>query len=263
MSTTKEKPTSTQMATAIVLFFLFVALAIVVVLATYLGRSPDEIHLSPFKAATVDEDFFVSAMDNRRNYLAVYNENHPYRFGSHYNQDLEEDLIYVADDYTGDLTRVEKAAFYAFSKMKYDLEKQGVKIGLFSAHLNKEEQQAVYDYYSNLEDWKETNKAMKPGFSENHTGLMLNILIWYSEDGENYAWYTETAERQAKIPYFKQVHGILADYGFIDRYPAGKEDITGMPNEPYLIRFVGSTRVAHEIMDNHLCLEEYNDIVKQ
>ena len=49
----------------------------------------------------------------------------------------------------------------------------------------------------------------------------------------------------------------LADFGFIDRYPGGKEQITGFPSEPYEIRFVGSAEVAHAIMDNGLCLEEY------
>ena len=217
-----------------------------------------------YKTAIADNDFFAVAMDSSRDYLAVYNDDNQYKFDSPYDIALQNDLVYTPDDYTGDMTRVEKAAYYAFRKMQFDLEQEsGVKIGLFAAHLTDSEQQAVYDYYGNLDGWKETNKAQKPGYSENHTGLVLNILIWYSENGENYAWYTETAERQAKIPYFKQVHEVLADYGFIDRYPAGKEDITGMPNEPYLIRFVGSTRVAHEIVDNHLCLEEYNDIVKQ
>ena len=214
--------------------------------------------VSPYELAIDNDNFFAPALNGTRDYIAIYNEDNPYDFDSAYDILLQSDLIYVADDYTGDLTRVEKAAYFAFSKMKFDLEKiSDIKIGLFSAHLNRDEQQAVYDYYSNLEGWKEANKTTKPGFSENHTGLILNILIWYSEDGENYAWYTETAERQAKIPYFKQVHEVLADYGFIDRYPAGKENITGMPNEPYLIRFVGSTKIAHEIMDNDLCLEEY------
>ena len=99
----------------------------------------------------------------------------------------------------------------------------------------------------------------KPGFSEHHTGLLLNIVVWWPDEGNpnEKIWTTETAERQAKDPDYQVIHDNLADFGFIDRYPAGKEDITGTPCEPYEIRFVGSSLVAHEIMDNGICLEEY------
>ena len=97
------------------------------------------------------------------------------------------------------------------------------------------------------------------GFSEHHTGLLLNIVIWGEDEEGNMTWITETAERQKTHPEFKVVHDSLADYGFIDRYPAGKENITGVPCEPYEIRFVGSSAIAHKIMDNRLCLEEYLD----
>ena len=36
-----------------------------------------------------------------------------------------------------------------------------------------------------------------------------------------------------------------------------------MPNEPYQIRFVGSSKIAHEIMDDGLSLEEYLGETKQ
>ncbi|MBR3319809.1 D-alanyl-D-alanine carboxypeptidase family protein [Candidatus Saccharibacteria bacterium] len=163
----------------------------------------------------------------------------------------------MADVYDGDPIYVEKAAYFAFTLLQHDLSKQGMVIGLYDAFRTYQTQQAVVDYYGNLEGWSETNKMFQPGYSEHHTGLLLNVMIWYSEDGENYEWYTESAERQKTIPFFALLHERLADYGFIDRYPAGKEEWTGAPNEPYEIRFVGSSEVAHAIMDNGLCLEEY------
>jgi len=48
-----------------------------------------------------------------------------------------------------------------------------------------------------------------------------------------------------------------ADYGFILRFPKGKESITGVIYEAWHFRYVGDTEIAHEIMDNNLCLEEY------
>ena len=47
-----------------------------------------------------------------------------------------------------------------------------------------------------------------------------------------------------------------ADYGFILRYPEGKEDITGVPYAPYHYRYVG-VEAAKYIMEKEICLEEF------
>ena len=47
-----------------------------------------------------------------------------------------------------------------------------------------------------------------------------------------------------------------AEYGFIIRYPDGKEDKTGYVYEPWHIRYVG-VDTAKEIMSQGLTLEEY------
>ena len=45
-------------------------------------------------------------------------------------------------------------------------------------------------------------------------------------------------------------------YGFINRYPSDKKEITGVTNEPWHYRYVGKD-VAEEIYTSGLCLEEY------
>jgi D-alanyl-D-alanine carboxypeptidase len=47
-----------------------------------------------------------------------------------------------------------------------------------------------------------------------------------------------------------------AEYGFIIRFPEGKEDITGYSYEPWHIRYVG-VEAAQAITSSGLCLEEY------
>lgn len=47
-------------------------------------------------------------------------------------------------------------------------------------------------------------------------------------------------------------------FGFILRYPKGKEDITGKKFEPWHIRYVGED-IAKYIYENNLTLEEYVD----
>ena len=197
------------------------------------------------------------SLSKKRDYLILVNETHPYEFGGEYDTLLQKDIVYLPDPYGG-ITPVEKGAAAAFLELQKALKKKGMTIDLYSAYMSESDQQWAYDYYSNLPGWGETNKVAKPGFSENHTGLLLNILILYQgENDPEPIWYTETAERQETIPYFKLLHETLADYGFIDRYPKGKEAITGIPCQPYLIRFVGSKQVAREITNSGLCLEEY------
>ena len=45
-------------------------------------------------------------------------------------------------------------------------------------------------------------------------------------------------------------------YGFIIRYPKGKEDITGYEYEPWHLRYVGKDAAA-EIYSRGVTLEEY------
>lgn len=202
------------------------------------------------------EDAFAVAMSPDLDYLIVVNDDNEYVFGGSYDMALLDNLVYASDIY-GEPNLVEGGAYLAFNMLQQKLHDEGAEIALFSGYRTKDEQQEVYDYYGSLEGWADTNKVMKPGFSEHHTGLVFNIVIWGVDEEGNATWITETAERQQRYPEFKIVHDYLADYGFIDRYPAGKEDVTGVPCEPYEIRFVGSSSIAHEIMDNGLCLEEY------
>ena len=55
---------------------------------------------------------------------------------------------------------------------------------------------------------------------------------------------------------FKIVKNIAHKYGFILRYPKGKEDITGYKYEPWHLRYVGK-EIAKEIYESDITLEEY------
>ena len=74
-----------------------------------------------------------------------------------------------------------------------------------------------------------------PGTSEHQLGLAVDI-----EGEEAHQWLEEHCW----------------EYGFILRYPPEKEDITGISNEPWHFRYVG-TDVSMDMKDSGLCLEEY------
>ena len=88
----------------------------------------------------------------------------------------------------------------------------------------------------------------RPGFSEHNTGLAIDL--YGSGD-------TSLSSSFANTAAYKWLMEHCADYGFILRFPKGKESVTGVIYEAWHFRYVGSAEVAHAIMDNGLCLEEY------
>ena len=94
---------------------------------------------------------------------------------------------------------------------------------------------------------KAATVVKRPGESEHNTGLTLDIL------GSGHTSLTESFE---KTPAFKWLVEHCAEYGFILRYPKGKENITAVIYEPWHYRYVG-VEAAKEIMSRDITLEEY------
>ena len=93
----------------------------------------------------------------------------------------------------------------------------------------------------------------RPGYSEHNCGLAMDL-----GGSGNYSLNTDFEETEA----FAWLMEHCADYGFILRFPEGKEDITGVIYEPWHYRYVG-TEAAKYIMENDLCLEEYLELMKK
>ena len=106
-----------------------------------------------------------------------------------------------------------------------------------SAFRTTEKQQEIYDSTTD-------GTAALPGQSEHQTGLAFDVTARRESgtfaDTPQYAWLIEHCW----------------DYGFILRYPAGKEDITGFPNESWHYRYVGK-EIAAIIREHDWTLEEY------
>lgn len=111
--------------------------------------------------------------------------------------------------------------------------------------------------YSEKEAIEKTKEYLtEPGHSEHHTGLALDIV--------DHAWIN--AGRRLEPEYDTQesqqwLVKTMADYGFILRYPAGKEEITGIQYESWHFRYVGVEH-AQFMKQYDLVLEEYVDLIK-
>lgn len=91
----------------------------------------------------------------------------------------------------------------------------------------------------------------RPGTSEHQSGLCVDM---HNLKAANQMF--------ANTEAYKWLYANCAKFGFILRYPNGKEDITGFIFEPWHFRYVGKTH-ATNIMSKGLCLEEYLDLIAQ
>ena len=94
----------------------------------------------------------------------------------------------------------------------------------------------------------------RPGYSEHQTGLVIDFTLY---DDEEYG-----SIKYDGTDIYEWVNENCYKYGFILRYPEGKEEITGYGYEPWHFRYVGYP-AAYYITQNNLTLEEYIELIKK
>lgn len=135
----------------------------------------------------------------------------------------------------------------AFEELQADASAQGLNIYQGSGYRSYQYQITVYksmcDAYG--EEYASQVSA-RPGYSEHQTGYTIDCNTI-----ENGFALTPAGQWLAQHAH---------EYGFIIRYPEGKEDITGYAYESWHIRYVG-VEAATEIYEQGLTLEEYLDVL--
>lgn len=130
-----------------------------------------------------------------------------------------------------------------FERLSEDAAEEGLNIYIGSAYRSYFEQIDIFNEYVTEYGVNESDTfSARPGHSEHQTGLTIDCNTIDDAFGE-----TDEARWLAEHAH---------EYGFIIRYPLGKEDITGYQYEPWHIRYVGYT-VAKEMYRSGECLEEY------
>ena len=155
-------------------------------------------------------------------------------------------------DVFGEIISVERETYKAYLKLKKFLKTKNIFIELDSAYRSIEEQQRIINDHTAEYGIDFVNKYVAPvRASEHHTGLALDLAL---VDEERKSIENEGSFANENI--YLEIHKYLSDFGFILRYPKGKENITGYDYEPWHIRFVGIEN-AKNIANNNLTLEEY------
>ena len=165
---------------------------------------------------------------------------------------------YIPEDYKVELESfdngeaVDYRIYEAFQEMFNDAKDDDVYMFVAEGYRTQKEQQELMDekveeYQEKflvefLAKWQAKRWVAIPGTSEHQLGLAVDINadISKSSSQEVYSWLAENAH----------------EYGFIQRYPDDKTEITGISYEPWHYRYVGED-VANEIYEEGICLEEY------
>lgn len=189
------------------------------------------------------EQFYknIKDIDNPENFLVLVNKNN--KLDSSY---VPNDLEKISLEYATDDKYLRKEAKEHFEKLSHDAKELGYKIIAVSAYRD-------YDYQNNLFEGYKLEKGLeyalqcsaRPGHSEHQTGLAVDVMGSNNDYDEfenalEFKWMKENAHK----------------YGFILRYPKGKENITGFKYEPWHYRYVGLI-ASTKIYEENITLEEY------
>ncbi len=152
---------------------------------------------------------------------------------------LPEGYRATVEEYNGAYMHPEMIAPYIALRDRVQ-EETGVRIYVASDYRSPEEQEAILTEEG-------ASVAAAVGCSEHEAGLALDV----------YAPYCAGMEF-LRSPAGRMVNEICSEYGFIIRYPKGKEEITGISYEPWHLRYVGAPHAC--LIETHgITLEEYCD----
>ena len=195
------------------------------------------------KDINVKEEFYknIKLVENPDDLLVLVNKNN--QLTSSY---IPKNLESISLKYANSDKYLQKEAKEAFEKLSDDASNLGYRIVAISAYRDYNYQNELFNYYVKEKGLEYAlNCSAKPGHSEHQTGLAVDV------EGENkdYDQFENTKE-------FDWIKNNAHKYGFILRYPKGKEHITGFKYEPWHYRYVGID-AAQYIYENNITLEEY------
>lgn len=171
---------------------------------------------------------------------------------------------YIPDDYEIELTelsngeKVDSRIYPQLQEMFDDMRAEGLYPVVREGYRSAEEQEEIFaekvqaymneGYFRSRAERIAEEWVAVPGTSEHQLGIAVDINADKErcENEDVYLWLAENAHK----------------YGFILRYPQGKEDITGISYEPWHFRYVGVEN-AQIIYEKQICLEEFIEIMEE
>lgn len=161
---------------------------------------------------------------------------------------VEPNVLFIFKE-KDDRRLMRKEAATALESLFAGAKKDGIFLAGVSGYRSYLTQDSLFKYYVQTQGEETARKySAEPGHSEHQTGLAMDVSGSTGKCAADDCFAgTPEAEWLAKH---------VAEYGFVIRYPKGKEQITGYAYEPWHLRYVG-TKIAKEVMAKGITLEEY------
>lgn len=148
--------------------------------------------------------------------------------------------------------KIRREAAEAIERLFDAARKDGVYLAGVSAYRSHATQKQIFNSFVQKDgEEKARIYSAVPGTSEHETGLAIDIS---GIEGKCAALDCFAGSKEAK---WLAKH--TGDFGFIVRYPKGKESITGYQYEPWHMRYVGP-KISRYIVEKDIALEEYYNV---
>ena len=194
------------------------------------AKRPEKIDVPTYEASV--EDLILDPRISFDQSMMLINTDHP----------LPEGFIADAAEYKETGVIMNPCAVESFGKLSEEIgERFGEKLYVSSAFRSAKEQLEIIG--------EEGETAQQVGASEHQAGLGIDVYVMYFA-GTGFI----------KSAPGKWINTNCGDYGFIIRYPYFKRSETGIPYEPWHIRYVGLPH-SEIIMRNAMTLEGYIDFL--
>lgn len=159
---------------------------------------------------------------------------------------VPNNLVELETPYAREGIYLVKSARDKFYELVKKASEEGLTIRAISAYRGYTYQKRLYNkYVENDGVTKADTYSARPGFSDHQTGLVVDV----DNTINSFEAFTNTKEYQWMLANSYK-------YGFILRYPEGKEAITGYQFESWHYRFVG-VKLAKKIKASNLTFDEY------
>lgn len=180
---------------------------------------------TPVPSATA-ETIPASAFTDPDSLLLLANKKHKLPSGYQ-----PSDLVAVTIRTSNGTCQLRSEASEALTKMNAAAQADGVTLMISSAFRDEAYQTSLYNnYVAKYGVASADTFSSRPGYSDHQTGLAMDFVEGSAAD------FTDDFESTASGQWLAANAHL---YGFIMRYPKGKQDITGYDYEPWHFRYVG------------------------
>ncbi len=168
---------------------------------------------------------------------------------------VKPNVSFSFGDQTIEKSLMRQEAAVALEKMFAEAKVSGIELYAVSGYRSYERQRIIFDAEVKKSGEEQAAQVVAvPGNSEHQSGLAMDI----SAKSANLSLTESFGETNEGKWLAANAH----KYGFILRYPKGKETITGYQYEPWHFRYVG-VDAAQTIFEKNITLEEYFEIVEK